>query len=281
MDGSPKNVPNQIVRNAGLAACQTNVAAARPLCRHHDSVRERLHHGVTLWQADLDVVDADAWPTVSPPELKRADRFVQECDRRRWLCSRRLLRGVLSWATRTEPVTPVLEAEPQTKPRDVADYGLHYSLSHSGSKWLLALAPCEVGVDIEHLHVGLDLAFARRVLSIRELRTWLRRQSAGRDRMLLSAWTAKEAVVKAIGCGLALPLSSIELPRLGRRWQPLSSPVLGNSWWLRQLPCEPGSAAALCAQRCLSVQAHMMIERTRVIVAGEPAPVASAAFNDT
>jgi len=68
------------------------------------------------------------------------------------------------------------------------------------------------------------------------------------DAALLAAWTAKEALVKAIGRGLAYGMRRVELDLAGTwpRLLVLDGPGgPAERWRLRQLPPVPGAVAAL------------------------------------
>lgn len=78
---------------------------------------------------------------------------------------------------------------------------LDFNLSHSGAVGLLALARgCALGVDVERPRaLRRRDALLRRCFDVAE-RLWL---EAADDRLLLRAWTVKEALLKAHGRGIA------------------------------------------------------------------------------
>lgn len=89
--------------------------------------------------------------------------------------------------------------------------GLAFNLSHSGATTLLALARnTVVGVDVEH-----PRRIARRRALLARCFTPAERArieaAPDPDAALLRHWAAKEAVVKAIGRGIAYGLHNIEL----------------------------------------------------------------------
>ncbi|HEV7523823.1 MAG TPA: 4'-phosphopantetheinyl transferase superfamily protein [Acidimicrobiia bacterium] len=91
--------------------------------------------------------------------------------------------------------------------------GLSYSLSHSGSFAILALADgdARVGVDVEQVQPRRRLgALAARVLNDEEHADWLAIDDADDQlRSFLRAWTAKEAYLKALGIGIATRLRDV------------------------------------------------------------------------
>lgn len=95
------------------------------------------------------------------------------------------------------------------KPRLVGSSDLDLSLAHAGSFVAVAVGRGRtVGVDVETAdRLRFDLRSARGVFSAAESAAL-----AGADdwpRLTLALWTRKEAVVKAIGWGLAYPLPEV------------------------------------------------------------------------
>jgi 4'-phosphopantetheinyl transferase len=89
------------------------------------------------------------------------------------------------------------------------EQNLMFNLSHSGDWALLALARhISVGVDIEqHREIAKKSALIHRCFTEDESNLLL----SASDENLLRYWTAKEALTKAIGRGLAYGLKRIEL----------------------------------------------------------------------
>lgn len=120
--------------------------------------------------------------------------------------------------------------EARGKPRlggDHAELGVEFNVSHSGP-WLTVAIGREVplGIDIETGRV-LPRArlLAKRFLSPPES-AWLNGlDEPFRSRQFLCQWTAREALVKAMGCGLAGQLGKIELD-----WQPPKPRRLPEDW---------------------------------------------------
>ena len=118
--------------------------------------------------------------------------------------------------------------------------GVSFSVSHSGSLGLIAIAEGErrIGVDVERLRLDTDFrALAERFFHPEEA------AAIGDDRAaFFRCWTRKEAVVKALGLGLAHPLDSfvVDFDAPGAR------PVRGvPGLSVRGLEVPEGYAAAL------------------------------------
>jgi phosphopantetheinyl transferase len=99
------------------------------------------------------------------------------------------------------------------RPTVAGDDRVSFSLSHSGSFAVIALADGAVrlGVDVEVVRPRLRLrALAARVLNDEEHAAWLAIENDDDQlRSFLRAWTAKEAYLKALGIGIATRLRDV------------------------------------------------------------------------
>lgn len=123
-----------------------------------------------------------------------------------------------------------------------------FNLSHSGDYAALAVADTPIGVDIELIQ-PFDRQIVDECFTAQE-RLWLRERET--DAAFFKLWTAKEAVMKAIGMGLSLhPLSFCVLPA-----DASAHIVRGQSWYLRSarvdehmLCAAAGAPFSLCLRR--------------------------------
>ena len=132
--------------------------------------------------------------------------------RRQHLVTRALCRAVLS---RHHPVPPGdwrFEIDAYGRPGVVAPSAgrdLCFSLSNT-SEWaacIVALAPAEVGIDIEHIDGGAaDPGIAARYFAPGEAASLTGLNEATARRRFMRLWTLKEAYTKARGLGLSLAL---------------------------------------------------------------------------
>ena len=162
--------------------------------------------------------DADllARPLLSVEEKKRADRLRVPSGRREFTIARAILRVFLGAACGVEPGEIILAAGAHGKPRLTSPsppMKLGFNISHSHGAVALALARGrETGIDIEKVRSDIEAeALAARFFSPRE--NDLLSRLAGREMLtaFFDCWTRKEAVLKAIGAGLTLSLSSFDV----------------------------------------------------------------------
>lgn len=100
----------------------------------------------------------------------------------------------------------------------IGDRTVHVSISHTtGASAVAVSATHPVGVDIERLDAARFAGVETVALSADELQHWRRLPEPARTRALAEHWTAKEAVVKALGTGLTLdPAAIVVSPHTGK-----------------------------------------------------------------
>jgi len=143
---------------------------------------------------------------LGPDEVQRAARFTNEDVRRRYVVSHAALRHVLGERIGVSPAELRFCRGKRGKPR-LVDMQIAFNLSHSADLALIGVADHgAIGVDLERtqLERRFDL-LSRRVLTNteRNLLSWTD-DARSRANWFYQCWTAKEAVAKAFGVGLAL-----------------------------------------------------------------------------
>ena len=172
---------------------------------------------VHVWRLDLAREANPVWlETLSADERARADRFRFPHDRHSFASTRGAMRSLLGQYLGVAPQSLELIAGPFGKPTLTAEQNarrITFNVTHSGGYALLAFACGDaVGVDLEQMTATRDLEpSAAMVLSPAELQRFQETVSTGRELFFLRAWTAKEAIVKALGGGLSIPLHRIEI----------------------------------------------------------------------
>ena len=154
---------------------------------------------------------AAAYAAVSLARREKADRFRFEKDKRLSLGAELLLRHALC-AERLGEVPMAFTYGAQGKPH-FKDGGVFFNLSHSGEYVLCALAPCEVGCDVEQI-APIDLNIARRFFFRSEYADIAAQMAENaRNELFFRYWALKESFMKVTGLGMKLPLDAFEIVR--------------------------------------------------------------------
>lgn len=179
----------------------------------------RLSAGVIqVWAARLDMSAGQAQlaACLTPDEREQAARYVFARDRHAYIAARGTLRHILAAYTGLAPESLVFEYNHQGKPSLAPACGgdwLRFNLSHSGSLALYALRPDgDVGVDIEQVRKLDDLhAVAASTFSAAEKAALRALPDDQQTEGFFTAWTRKEAFIKAVGTGLSYPLKDFDV----------------------------------------------------------------------
>lgn len=166
---------------------------------------------VDVWMWSLAVTADEAAElahVLSEDERARAKRFLSPGDRDRFIAGRARLRHILSTYTSVPAATLRLGAGNSGKPFIEGEHAPHFNLSHSGDRAALAVcADHPVGIDIEAIR-PIREQIAERYFSPDEVRALSALPGADQVAGFFRCWTRKEAVVKARGGGLSIPLDS-------------------------------------------------------------------------
>jgi 4'-phosphopantetheinyl transferase len=193
-------------------------------CRERGLVVERLpspgHAAVALWLIDIaasDIAAAFLAQTLSAAELSRMARFIHDADQRRFCITRLAVRHLLGALADRSPSDVAFGEGPSGKPYLASGGDLQFNVSHSGDLAIIGVAQgLSIGVDIEFRRHGIDAtALARRFFAAAESDLLLSLPPDRRVGAFYDIWTAKEAVLKARGLGIADHLKSFSVARRG------------------------------------------------------------------
>jgi len=195
-------------------------------------------------------------------ERERLDRFRRPADRARYLAAHALVRLVLADAVGTPPAA--LEFDRTCRcgaqhGKPVLPGGPGFSLTHAGDLVGVAVHPGgDVGLDVEQARELADLqAMAEHVCSPRE--------TAADAQAFFRIWTRKEALLKAVGTGLATPMSAITLGPSGvLDWTGDDAPRA--PLWLADLHPAAGYHAAVAGT---GARPEIVEERGDALLAGQ------------
>lgn len=214
---------------------------------------------VNLWRTWLDLPADDCarfFQTLSNDERERAEHFHFPSDRIRFVVGRGFLRALLARYVDIPPGDlcfrygrfgkPVLAAaEPQ---------GIQFNVSHSHGLAVYAVTRQRaVGIDVEYIrHIPDMEQVAERFFAASEV---VALRSVAREKLaeaFFNCWTRKEAMVKACGDGLTMPLDSFTVSLApGEPARLLSSGSNGlaaSCWQLEKLNLAPGYVGALAVE---------------------------------
>ena len=222
-------------------------------------------HTAHVWSFDLRA-DAERLARLgdllSADERARAGRYRFDRHRRRFIVGQGTLRLLLGGYTTLEPAEVRFALGEKGKPSLVQRPDVHFNLSHSSERGVIAVArEGPVGVDVELLR---DLAdaddIARRFFSRREAAAYLATPPEQRSRAFFNCWTRKEAFVKALGEGLFVSLDrfdvSLEPGRPARLEAIEGDAAAAREWTLSELAPAEGYIGALATRwRPASVRA--------------------------
>lgn len=178
--------------------------------------------------ATEDALPARFWHYLTPAERARAARYRRATDRVQFIAARGILHDALRQDFGIDDAR--IEAEASTKPVLSAARlppGLDFNLSHTDG-----LVACAIGLNMS---VGIDVECQDRKAGAASIIATnfapAEQQTAVGD--FLRLWTLKEAVTKAAGLGLSLPLQNfacaLDPPRLLQTTDALG-PI--NTWHL-------------------------------------------------
>jgi 4'-phosphopantetheinyl transferase len=214
--------------------------------------------GIDIWTAGVDCTEAELQQyasLLSAAETARSARFRFARDRNRYTARHGILRVLLSAYTGCHPAEVEIRVDVNGKPYVVGqghDADLQFSLSHSAGLAIFAFGRSgRIGVDIERISGFPEVReFAAMNFTPAELQELDGCPESTRLQVFFKVWTRKEAVLKASGDGLAIPLNRVDVSTLGSNAVTWSvRRIKGDASWsefrLTDATVAPGFAAAL------------------------------------
>jgi 4'-phosphopantetheinyl transferase len=187
---------------------------------------------------------------LSPDELRRR-RHVVPSHRALYASAHAALRAVTAAYAGLPPSQVAFVKGAFGKPYVAGDPGLRVSLSHTPGLSLVAVSrDGPVGVDVERVAPLTDpVGLRHQVLSEPEAAAWPEDREDALHSGLFTHWTCKEAVLKALGSGLAGDIRAVRVAPGARRGGPvrvLAAPGRPDrTWTLQLIDCGPGFRAAV------------------------------------
>ena len=177
---------------------------------------------VRIWRVPLVGHDKSNFyeSLLSPDEIARADRFLTLELRERYVTCRAALRKLLAkevGSCRPNEINFAYQqwGKPILAPSSNGGKSsrIHFNVSHSADLALIAVAQSDVGVDLEvPLARTNHRAIASQVLHPTEKEDLSRRPAREFAGDIMRLWVTKEAILKALGLGIAEGLQRISFP---------------------------------------------------------------------
>lgn len=212
---------------------------------------------IDVWYVSLKQPVSRFWKTLSPDERTRAEQYYASEDRDRFVIRRGVLRTLLGRYLSIEPKQVKFYYGKNGKPGVIAPpgkAGIHFNLSHSEDFALYVFSrDNNIGVDVECLQ---DIPEMEQITELYftpgEKSIFRGLPASKKKREFYRYWTRKEAIVKAMGGGLSLPLDTLDVSPAstdssGLHW--IESDMMAVSRWsVRDLNPAPGFYAAFAAE---------------------------------
>jgi 4'-phosphopantetheinyl transferase len=200
---------------------------------------------VHIWSTDLALTAEqlkEFSSLLSPDELAKAKRFRFDMHRESYIIARGYLRKILALYLTTAPEKIQISYDENDKPY-VKDQALQFNLSHSKNKALYAFdLNHPLGIDIEFITDTYNPDVAARFFSPDENQAIELLPVSERTKCFYQFWARKEALIKAIGKGLTIPLHQFNVLM---KSIPDLIPLEGKEWHLYPLEIHEHYACAL------------------------------------
>lgn len=193
-------------------------------------------------------ISDERFAVLNDDERERAKRLLSPLHRQRFIAAHVILREILSLYVNTRPDSLQFTFSSHRKPELVSAFAggkLHFNLSHSEDMAVYAVTTSgEVGIDIEIIQPQNKSDVAERFFSDAEKSALASLPPSQQTAGFYQVWARKEAIIKANGKGLAIPLSSFSVS-LDKALETLQ--VEDKTWTLLPLDINAEYASALAA----------------------------------
>ena len=219
---------------------------------------------VHVWLHGIDPAAEADTELLSEIERQRAARLLRPRARAQYVAAHSRLRITLGRYLKLDPHTIRFSHGPAGKPflDPVHGHDLRFNLTHSADWLLIAYAHGkEIGIDVER-HRALDpIPLAQRFFCRAEATRLQALDPSRRSHSFFSIWTAKEALGKAMGTGIAGTLNRFEITvtDAGVTWCDHDRKIAAERWPLYRLPAPQNCSATLAIEhgveniRCFTV----------------------------
>lgn len=172
---------------------------------------------VHIWSANLASThdkQVEEIALLSMDERKRAEQFRFLIHKRRFIATRNILRHILSQYVNVPPQEIIFQYTKYKKPHLLhpSYSNLQFNLAHSHDLIVYALTlDHAIGIDIEKIQDHYNHDVVKRFFSAQENNELTLLSAQDKITGFYRIWSRKEALIKATGRGLSIPLSSFSV----------------------------------------------------------------------
>lgn len=210
------------------------------------------HQEVHVWSTDLNITkeqENEKLVVLSPDEIARANRFHFAIHRSRFIAARSVLRELLSIYLKMPAQAIQFAYTTHGKPFLLLDNQslLQFNLAHSNEVAVYAFTLNHpIGIDIEKIQNQYTPAVAKRYFTLQENEALMHLPNEKRASCFYSIWAKKEALIKALGKGLSITLSSFSV---GLELTQQTVILENETWWLIPLDIQLDYASAIATNQ--------------------------------
>jgi len=203
---------------------------------------------IDVWSFALDTpLPSPGAILLSDEEQTRAKRFHFAHHQHHFTRARMHLRLVLARYLDTSPENLVFEYAEHGKPYLPKHPELHFNLSHSGTRALLAVGKTHpLGVDIEKFSDRPYEGIGSHVFSDEENAVLKTIHPSLKPMVFFNFWAQKEAFIKMLGLGLSYPTSRLTVPTFSSAHNTVFDPVYQSTSNILAFMPRLAYCAALC-----------------------------------
>jgi 4'-phosphopantetheinyl transferase len=216
-----------------------------------------------VWSARLDLPASTMKQlrnTLSDDEIQRADRIRHSIVQRRWIAARGILRHILSAYVSHPPKAIRFLYDAHQKPHlDFPKIGLQFNISHTEERMSCGITHhLPIGIDIEKIRPIQSMALAKRYFNKKEIAAIDLLEASDREIAFYCTWSRKEALLKAMGTGLSIPLRHFAVSIKPVR----ETIVMSNqNYLILPLSCETGYIGALAISTAIQTVLEFSFEK--------------------
>jgi len=216
-----------------------------------------LDYEIEIWMVDFDREHdklKDYQLTLNDQELQRASQFKFDSLKSDFIICRGFVKTCLAKYLDTCAQAVNFSYLEKGKPFLEKDPSLHFNISHSGRKGVLAVTKNQrVGIDIEKHQINISFKkLASRFFSKNESNVICQMDGEKLCDSFYRCWTRKESFIKATGDGLSFPLELFEVnfsdQQPARLLNTFWNPEEKQKWQLFNLELPGGYSGAIASE---------------------------------